>query len=72
MLWRECIIVNRLSEFRNATGLTQTELAVAVGVSRQAIYAIEKGQYNPSLTLAYRIARFFNVSVYDIFIEEEI
>ena len=63
MLWRECIIVNRLSEFRNATGLTQTELAVAVGVSRQAIYA---------LTLAYRIARFFNVSVYDIFIEEEI
>lgn len=64
-------IINRLSEFRKAKGLTQAELADAVEVTRQAIYAIEKGRYNPSLSLAYRIARFFNVSVYDIFIEEK-
>ncbi|WP_297521636.1 helix-turn-helix transcriptional regulator [Thermococcus sp.] len=62
---------NRLRELREERGLTQEELAKALGVTRQTIIAIEKGRYDPSLKLAFRIARFFNRPVEEIFIYEE-
>ena len=61
---------NRLRELREAKGLTQEELARALGVTRQTIIAIEKGKYDPSLRLAFKIARFFNVKIEDVFIYE--
>ena len=61
---------NRLRELREARGLTQEELARALGVTRQTIIAIEKGKYDPSLRLAFKIARFFGVKIEDIFIYE--
>ena len=61
---------NRLRELREKKGLTQEELAKALGVTRQTIIAIEKGRYDPSLRLAFKIARFFNKSVEEIFIYE--
>ncbi len=48
--------------------MTQEELARAIGVTRQTIISIEKGDYNPSLELAFKIARYFETSVEDIFI----
>ena len=61
---------NRLRELREAKGLTQEELAKALGVTRQTIIAIEKGKYDPSLRLAFKIARFFGVKIEDVFIYE--
>ncbi|MDI3474453.1 MAG: putative transcriptional regulator [Thermococcaceae archaeon] len=61
---------NRLRELREERGLTQEELAKALGVTRQTIIAIEKGRYDPSLRLAFKIAKFFNVNIEDIFIYE--
>ncbi|NJE85166.1 transcriptional regulator [Thermococcus sp. CX2] len=61
---------NRLRELREAGGLTQEELAKALGVTRQTIIAIERGKYDPSLKLAFRIARFFGVKIEDIFVYE--
>ena len=61
---------NRLRELREERGLTQEELAKALGVTRQTIIAIEKGRYDPSLRLAFRIARFFNKRIEEIFIYE--
>ncbi|AFK22997.1 helix-turn-helix transcriptional regulator [Pyrococcus sp. ST04] len=62
---------NRLRELREARGLTQEELAKILGVTRQTIIAIEKGKYDPSLRLAFKIARFFGLKIEDIFIYEE-
>ncbi|AHF80885.1 MULTISPECIES: helix-turn-helix transcriptional regulator [Thermococcus] len=61
---------NKLRELREARGLTQEELAKILGVTRQTIIAIEKGKYDPSLRLAFKIARFFGVKIEDIFIYE--
>ncbi|AMQ18308.1 predicted transcription regulator, containing DNA-binding HTH domain [Thermococcus kodakarensis KOD1] len=61
---------NRLRELREERGLTQEELAKALGVTRQTIIAIEKGKYDPSLKLAFKIARFFGLNIEDIFIYE--
>ncbi len=61
---------NRLRELREARGLTQEELAKILGVTRQTIIAIEKGKYDPSLRLAFKIARFFGIKIEDIFIYE--
>jgi len=63
-------VKNRLRELRETRGLTQEELARALGVTRQTIIAIEKGKYDPSLRLAFKIARFFNVKIEDVFIYE--
>ncbi len=62
---------NRLKVYRAMHNLTQEELAKALGVSRQTIIAIEKGKYDPSLRLAFKIARFFGVRIEDIFIYDE-
>ncbi len=62
---------NRLKVYRVMHGLTQEELARALGVTRQTIIAIEKGKYDPSLKLAFKIAKFFGVKIEDIFIYED-
>ena len=61
---------NRLEELRRERGLKQEELA-ALAVSRQTIGSLENGRYNPSILLAFRIARYFGLRVEDIFIDEE-
>ena len=61
------MLENKLLLIRTKKNLTQEELAKAVEVTRQAIIAIEKGNYTPSVLLALRIAKFFNVKVEDIF-----
>lgn len=61
---------NRLRELREGRGLTQEELAKVLGVTRQTIIAIERGKYDPSLKLAFKIARFFGVKIEDVFIYE--
>ena len=62
---------NHLEEIRKAREITQEELAAALEVSRQTIGSLENGRYNPSILLAFKIARFFNLSIEDIFIYEE-
>ena len=58
----------KLKVYRAMHDLTQEDLAREIGVTRQTIIAIEKGKYNPSLELAFRIARYFEVSIEDIFV----
>lgn len=62
---------NRLRELREQHELTQEDLAVRVGVSRQTIISLEKGKYNPSIFLAYKLARAFNLSIEEVFIFNE-
>lgn len=61
---------NRLEEIRKEKQITQEELASALEVSRQTISSLEKGRYNPSIILAFKIARYFNMSIEEIFIYE--
>ncbi len=63
-------LLNRIPELRNARGLTQQELADAIDVTRATVVALEKGSYNPSLELAFRLARFFKAGIEDIFYEK--
>ena len=58
---------NRLKELRTAKGWSQGDLADALGVSRQSINALETGKFNPSLPLAFRIARLFGKRIEDVF-----
>lgn len=58
---------NRLREFRTNQGWSQAELAGRLDVSRQAVNAIETGKHDPSLTLAFRIARLFDTKIEEIF-----
>ena len=62
---------NRIEEIRNLRGIRQEELARQLGVSRQTISSLENGRYNPSILLAYRIARYFDMSIEEVFIFEE-
>ena len=62
---------NRLEEIRKDRSITQEELAAALEVSRQTIGSLENGRYNPSILLAFKIARYFQMSIEDIFIYEE-
>ena len=62
---------NRLEEIRKAKGITQEELANALEVSRQTVGSLENGRYNPSIILAFKIAKFFEVSIEEVFIYEE-
>jgi putative transcriptional regulator len=61
---------NRLEELRKERGIKQEELADALEVSRQTIGSLENGRYNPSIILAFKIARFFEKSIEEIFIYE--
>ncbi len=62
---------NRLEEIRKQSGMTQEALAALLEVSRQTISSLEKGRYNPSIILAFKIARLFDLQIEDIFIFEE-
>lgn len=62
---------NRLEEIRKQRGIKQEELAAALEVSRQTIGSLENGRYNPSIVLAFKIARYFQLSIEEIFIYEE-
>ena len=62
---------NRLEEIRKKRGVNQEDLASVLEVSRQTIGSLENGRYNPSITLAFKIARYFEMSIEEIFIYEE-
>lgn len=62
---------NNLEILRKEKGLKQEELADELEVSRQTIISLEKGKYNPSIILAFKIAKFFGVKIEDVFIYEE-
>ena len=62
---------NKIKVFRAMHDMTQEDLAQKIGVTRQTILAIEKGKYVPSLDLAFRIARHFDVSIEEVFTYED-
>lgn len=62
---------NRLEEIRKSKGVTQEELASILEVSRQTIGSLENGRYNPSILLAFKIAKYFDLTIEEIFIYEE-
>ena len=62
---------NRLEELRKERGIKQEELAAILEVSRQTIGSLENDRYNPSILLAFKIAKFFGLSIEEIFIYEE-
>lgn len=62
---------NRLEAIRKQHGMTQEALAALLEVSRQTIGSLEKGRYNPSIILAFKIARLFDLQIEDFFIFEE-
>ena len=61
----------RIQELRKQNKVTQEELALALGVTRQTVISLENGKYNASLQLAFKISRFFGKSIEDIFLFEE-
>jgi len=62
---------NRIEEIRKERGILQEEMAKTLGVSRQTISSLERGRYNPSISLAHSIAVYFGMTIEDIFIFEE-
>ncbi len=62
---------NRLEQLRKERGIKQEELAAILEVSRQTIGSLENGRYNPSIVLAFKLAKFFNLNIEEIFIYEE-
>ena len=65
------MIKNRIKEYRAKHDMTQSDLAELVGVRRETIGNLEKGRYNPSLVLAWNIAKVFGVPIEDLFTVEE-
>ena len=61
----------KIIDLRKKRGLSQEDLAITLGVSRQTIGSLENGRYNPSILLAFKIARYFGMQIEDIFIYEE-
>lgn len=62
---------NRIEEIRKARGIRQEEFARILGVSRQTISSLETGRYNPSIFLAYKIARYFGITIEEVFIFDD-
>ena len=62
---------NRIEAIRKEKGIWQEELAKSMGVSRQTISSLENGRYNPSILLAYRIAKYFGMTIEDVFCFDE-
>ena len=62
---------NKVQEYRGSKKITQEELGLAVGVTRQTIIAIERGNYTPSVHLALRLAKYFKTSVEKLFVIED-
>lgn len=59
---------NRIEEIRKVRGINQEELAKALGVSRQTISSLENGRYNPSIELAYKLSKYFGMTIEEVFI----
>lgn len=62
---------NRIEQIRKEKGILQEEFARSMGVSRQTISSLENGRYNPSILLAHKIAKYFNMAIEDVFVFEE-
>lgn len=62
---------NKIETIRKERGIRQEEFAKAMGVSRQTISSLENGRYNPSILLAYRIAKYFEMTIEDVFCLED-
>ena len=62
---------NRIEEIRSEHGIRQEDFAKAMGVSRQTISPLENGRYNPSILLAHKIARYFDMTIEEVFLFEE-
>ena len=62
---------NKIEEIRKEHGIRQEEFARSMGVSRQTISSLENGRYNPSIELAYKIAKYFGMKIEEVFIFEE-
>ena len=62
---------NRIEEIRKARGIRQDEFAKMMGVSRQTISSLETGRYNPSIYLAYKIAKYFGMTIEEVFVFDE-
>ena len=62
---------NRIEEIRKARGIRQEDFAKQMGVSRQTISSLETGRYNPSIFLAYKIAKFFGMTIEEVFLFDE-
>lgn len=74
IIWEKAggVVQNRIQELRKAMGgVTQNELADAVNVSRQTIISLENGRYNASLILAHKIAKYFGVTIEELFLFDE-
>lgn len=65
------MMTNRIEQIRKERGILQEELAKSLGVSRQTISSLERGRYNPSIFLAYNIAKYFGMTIEEVFIFEE-
>ena len=68
---RRGILKNRIEEIRKERGIRQEDFAKSMGVSRQTISSLENGRYNPSITLAYKIAKYFGMTIEEVFIFDE-
>ena len=68
---RRVFVKNQLAQLRKEWGIRQEELADAMNVSRQTISSLENGRYNPSIQLAFKLARYFRLRIEDIFTYEE-
>ena len=62
---------NKIEEIRKERGIRQEEFAKSMGVSRQTISSLENGRYNPSITLAFKIAKYFGMTIEEVFVFEE-
>ena len=62
---------NRIEQIRKERGIRQEDFAKAMGVSRQTISSLETGRYNPSIFLAYKIAKYFGLTIEEVFLFEE-
>ena len=62
---------NKIEEIRKEKGIRQDDFAKVLGVSRQTISSLENGRYNPSIMLAYKIARYFGMTIEEVFVFEE-
>ena len=64
-------VLNRIEAIRKERGIRQEDFARAMGVSRQTISSLETGRYNPSILLAYKIAKYFDMTIEEVFLFEE-
>lgn len=68
---KEVHVKNRIEEIRKERGIRQDDFAKYMGVSRQTVSSLENGRYNPSITLAYKIAKYFGMTIEEVFVFEE-